>query len=425
MSRKLEVYVGKKLAGILSEHNDIWAFQYVSDWLSDPDCHFLTPNIPLSPEEQVDGSSVRHIQWFFDNLLPEEKAREILARDIGEPIGDAFALLARAGRESAGAITLLPPGMTMPNDSVHLLSDQEISERIRSLPKTPMNRGEHKRMSLAGAQHKMLVVMHDNQLYEPSGQVPSTHILKPEHSDPDYYKHTPRNEWFCMKLAGMCGLNVPEVDIQYFPEPAYLVKRFDRKGEYPNQTRIHTLDGCQLLGIPHIFKYTSSNVGNLLRLADGTRIVGQTRLKLFVWAIFNLFIGNGDAHLKNVSFFIQKSVTSLTPHYDLLSTAIYGEPGAHVNHELSQPMGKARYLGDVTLDDVIKFAAGLGLPERLAKITIERMIKDIVPASESLIEYIESLPPYPSKGGELRVVREIHHKCILEMVRRLKVRVGE
>ncbi|MFT6898260.1 MAG: serine/threonine-protein kinase HipA [Paraglaciecola sp.] len=53
-----------------------------------------------------------------------------------------------------------------------------------------------------------------------------------------------------MTLALQCGLNVPAVDIIYFPEPAYIVQRFDRKGRHPHQQRLHMLDGCQLLGTP-------------------------------------------------------------------------------------------------------------------------------------------------------------------------------
>lgn len=31
-----------------------------------------------------------------------------------------------------------------------------------------------------------------------------------------------------MQLAAACGFNVPEVDMQYIPEPVYLIERFDR-----------------------------------------------------------------------------------------------------------------------------------------------------------------------------------------------------
>ncbi|SFG25413.1 HipA N-terminal domain-containing protein [Neptunomonas qingdaonensis] len=51
----------------------------------------------------------RPVQWFFDNLLPEEGARELLASGAKIDKADAFGLLETFGAESAGAMTLLPP----------------------------------------------------------------------------------------------------------------------------------------------------------------------------------------------------------------------------------------------------------------------------------------------------------------------------
>ncbi|HAS22232.1 MAG TPA: type II toxin-antitoxin system HipA family toxin, partial [Idiomarina loihiensis] len=110
------------------------------------------------------------------------------------------------------------------------LSDKELSQRIQKLPKTQLNNKERKRMSLAGAQHKMLLVIKGKERFEPSGQVPSTHILKPEHSEPGSYWFTVRNEHFVMTLAEKCQLTVPRVAIDYIPEPVYIVERFDRTG---------------------------------------------------------------------------------------------------------------------------------------------------------------------------------------------------
>ena len=50
------------------------------------------------------------MQWFFDNLLPEEEMRSALAREAKVDASDAWGLLAYYGRESAGALTLLAEG---------------------------------------------------------------------------------------------------------------------------------------------------------------------------------------------------------------------------------------------------------------------------------------------------------------------------
>lgn len=57
-----------------------------------------------------------------------------------------------------------------------------------------------KRMSVAGAQHKLPVVYRDDELYEPVGREPSTHILKPDHQSDDYPASV-INEYAMQRLA--------------------------------------------------------------------------------------------------------------------------------------------------------------------------------------------------------------------------------
>jgi serine/threonine-protein kinase HipA len=146
---------------------------------------------------------------------------------------------------------------------VQVLSSEELNSRIKELPDIPLNNKESKRMSIAGAQHKMLIIKDGDTFLEPGGSMPSSHILKPEHSKPDQYWQTVRNEWFVMNLAHELGLNVPSTEVCYFPAAAYIIKRFDRDGDYPNQTRLHALDGCQLLGLSRSVKYIQSNAEQL------------------------------------------------------------------------------------------------------------------------------------------------------------------
>ncbi|SNY56657.1 serine/threonine-protein kinase HipA [Arsukibacterium tuosuense] len=420
MSRTLDVFVDTELVGKLTDQNNIWSFQYHPDWLARKQAHPLSPALPLTADKLTDGASIRPVQWFFDNLLPEEAARELLAQAVKLPQSDVFGLLEAAGAESAGAITLLPQGQTPAAGSLEPLNAEELSARIRALPKTPLNRAERKRMSLAGAQHKMLVVYHDKQLFEPSGFFPSTHILKPEHTSPELYFHTPRNEWFVMKLAAACGLNVPEVDIQYLPEPVYLIERFDRTGQYPNQQRLHVLDGCQLLNLAHTMKYSNSTVNRLKQLADQTRKVGITRLAIFKWAVFNALVGNGDAHLKNLSFFISSDKMVLTPHYDLLSTIIYADIGKHLSENLSQPMGNAITFDELTQADVLAFASELNIAPGLANRELQQLLTAVPKQAAELLQQVQSLPPHPGKAGELRMLRQICRLAIADMVQRLQ-----
>jgi len=418
--RRLVVYINDEIVGELREHNGLWAFEYALDWLSKPNAFPLTPSLLLRQEAHIDTGTKRPVQWFFDNLLPEEKAREVLAKDYKLDKEDAFALLEAIGSESAGAITLLKPDEKLPPGELFPLSDKELSQRIQKLPKTQLNNKERKRMSLAGAQHKMLLVIKGKERFEPSGQVPSTHILKPEHSEPGSYWFTVRNEHFVMTLAEKCQLTVPRVAIDYIPEPVYIVERFDRTGQLPNIKRLHVLDGCQILDISASAKYRASNVTALNSLIAMTRSPAQTATRLFRWALFNFLVGNGDAHLKNLTFSYSLNDCQLMPHYDLLSTAVYANAGEHINEELSQPLGNARNFGQVTREDVLAFAQELRLSKRVAGREADKVCAQIQQQADELIAQIEALPVYEQKAGELQLLRNIRYRCIGEFVAQIR-----
>ncbi len=415
--RELDVYLDPTLVGKLVEESSIWGFEYDAAWL---DWGFgIIPGLPFAAGRQLDGATTRPVQWFFDNLLPEEQARTLLERTAAVEPGDAFSLLRAIGGESAGAFTLLEPGAVLPAGSAAELTQAELNDRIQNLPKLPLNLTERKRMSLAGAQHKMLVIFQDGKLYEPTGQLPSTHILKPEHTDPQVYGFTTRNEWFVMSLASACGLSVPDVHHIYLPAPAYIVKRFDRTGEVPDIHRLHVMDGCQLLGLSFREKYKASTAQNLRKLADSCISPGKTRLAIFKWALFNALVGNGDAHLKNLSFELTRLGFQLMPHYDLLSTTIYARAGQHPLEELSQPMGGATRFGDLRKEHVLQLGLVLGLPEVLSSRYLSVMIKNIVSAADELIAKVDAEPAHSGKAGEMRMLNKIRHMCIQEMIGQL------
>ena len=70
-----------QLVGCLQEENNIWAFNYADEWLSFPEAFDLSPALPRAQKSIKDGSSSRPVQWYFDNLLPEETLREVLAKE--------------------------------------------------------------------------------------------------------------------------------------------------------------------------------------------------------------------------------------------------------------------------------------------------------------------------------------------------------
>lgn len=419
MQRELEVWFRSQRVGVLHDTGAAWSFDYAPDWLRAADGFDLSPALPRAQGRIEDGGSQRPVQWFFDNLLPEEEARALLAREATIPQADAFGLLAWYGAESAGALVLLPPGAPPAGEGLQPLPDAELSKRIRNLPRQSLALGAPKRMSMAGAQHKLAVVVHDGELYEPVGLTPSTHILKPDHVQVEHYPHSVANEWFCMSLAARVGLPVPAVTVRSVPEPVYLVERFDRTGAWPNLLRRHVLDACQLLSLDRAFKYQQSTAETLARLVELSREKALTRQRLFRWAVFNALVGNGDAHLKNLSFFVKSAGISLAPHYDLVSTASYAAPGEWGAAELSLPMGNARRFGELRRSDVLAFGEIIGIPAVVGARLLDELLRQINTRVDALLADVEAGNGFVAHPGESHLLRTIRFGVMRDMQRHL------
>ena len=431
--RSLRASINQTSVGTLQEVAGLWSFQYAADWLASPKSFALSPHLPLTTEPILDGASKRPVQWYFDNLLPEEDQRVLLAGDAQLDAADAFGLLTWYGAESAGSVTLLPPDATPQTvEALRPLPDAALETRIRELPKSPLTHAAIKRMSLAGAQHKLAVVLQDGSLFEPAGATPSTHILKPDHPDKDY-PHSVINEWFVMHLAKRLGLDVPDVHRRYVPSPVYLINRFDRIPADQGWQRRHVIDACQLLGLDRGFKYSQGNMENLAALAHACRSPAVARSRLFGWLVFNVLVGNSDAHLKNLSFLVSHEGVQLAPFYDLLSVTTYDTPafdkkGWHAQTQLAWPILGVRHFSDI--NRALLLAAGASL--NLAKGTAERLLENLrcraVREAEALYAAVEAenahlVHAHPelsaTMAGESRCLRAILHNVFKEMAEQL------
>ncbi|MBB4131770.1 HipA domain-containing protein [Xanthomonas sp. 3075] len=402
--RSLELWLESRRVGELREQGNLWVLAYDQTWRKDG--FDLSPALPRSAGEIVDGGSQRPVQWFFDNLLPEEGGRRLIASDAGIDAADAFGLLQRFGPESAGALTLLRPGQQLPGPALQPLTDAELSTRIRALPRQPLTHDAPKRMSLAGAQHKLAVVLDEGRLWEPVGTAASTHILKPDHEHVDDYPHSAVNAWFCMQLAAACGLPVPQVAVRRVPEPVYLVRRFDRLGDGLQAQRRYALDGCQLLSLDRVYKYQQATSGNLRALERISRMPAATRIALLRWQLFNFLIGNSDAHLKNLSFLRGANGWELAPHYDLLSTSVYKAPDWGLE-ELVFPMGNARRYASIRRNDVAAFGDSIGVPPKLALRHLDELAIAIRRESHAVLQTYEQGATHAVDAGEARLLRQI------------------
>ena len=431
--RSLRASINQQEVGSLQEVAGLWSFQYTPDWLANPKGFALSPHIPLSAQPLLDGASQRPVQWYFDNLLPEEDQRVLLAKDARLDAADAFGLLAWYGAESAGSVTLLPPEAAPQTiELLRPLPDDALQARIRQLPKSPLTHAAIKRMSLAGAQHKLAVVLEDGALFEPAGATPSTHILKPDHPDADY-PHSVINEWFVMRLARRLGLDVPEVHRRYVPSPVYLIDRFDRVAGAQGWQRRHAIDACQLLGLDRSFKYTQGSMDSLAALANACRSPAVARSRLFGWLVFNVLVGNSDAHLKNLSFLVSHEGVQLAPFYDLLSVATYDSPafdksGWPAQTQLAWPILGVRHFSDIRRGLLLEAGVALNLVKGTAERLLENLRSRIVSEAEALYAEVEAenariahaRPELAATmAGESRCVRAISHTVIKEMARQI------
>ncbi|MDP3334581.1 MAG: HipA domain-containing protein [Methylococcaceae bacterium] len=343
---KLDVKANEQKVGSLSQDNDsgLFAFDYAPEWLAQ-DVRF-----PLSPAILLDRGtlSAEHhsaaVRQFFQNLLPEGQALDDAAQANKVSKSNLMGLLIALGQETAGAlvISLSDQLSQLPSKSnKRLLSREELSTRIRSRPDDAFTVWDGKvRLSIAGHQDKIAVLEENDQWYLVDGEgLASTHILKP---DPlrSRLQHMTSNELACMRLAQAIGLSTAEIRLEWVPEPVVLIKRFDRTINGNRIRRLHCIDGCQALGLGVSMKYERPYGDNrdVQHIRDGASLpklfalVAQAsakpaadRLALLRWAIFQVLIGNTDAHGKNLSFFMDTGGLSLTPAYDLVCCLLYAD----------------------------------------------------------------------------------------------------
>jgi len=438
-ARQLEVLVSDRLIGHLREENDLWQFEYDSAWRESPQAFDLSPALSRGQALHADGATNRPVQWYFDNLLPEDSLREVIAKD-------AFGLLAYFGAESAGSLVLRNPARSLlAEHGLKPLSLEVLNQRILNLPNASLTKDAPKRMSLAGAQHKMLVVLQGGELFEPLPATPSTHILKPNHQSSDYSASV-MNEFFTMRLARAVGLEVPAVHRLYAPQPVYIVERFDRVrvsdgGAAPDAVqRRHVIDTCQLLNKARTFKYTAASLQTLADAIQHCRYKAATRLRLYQWVVFNVLVGNGDNHIKNISFTVDSEGINLAPAYDLLCTAVYettalaNEKAHWPRSQLALSLNDAATFADVTPDHIFKAAGILGLNRSTAARELDRLLRTVLPEANKLVAEIEAsiaedaaASPDPEAArahiaGELRLLRAVRHIVLADMHRRLSQR---
>jgi HipA N-terminal domain len=365
MIKSLTVWWDSARVGLLRiDDNGDLEFVYDPDWVGDP----ARPAVSISLPKRLESFNRRETRPFFAGLLPEEAQRDAVAHALGVSRANDFRLLERLGGDVAGALTLWPEGEAPPQPrgvaATEPLTDDRLLQVLARLPARPMLAGEEGlRLSLAGAQQKLPVVLVNGRVALPAPGQPSTHILKPAI---ERLPGTTENEAMAMRLAAALGLRVAPVEPRRTGDRTYLlVERYDRDvGADGSIHRLHQEDFCQALGVAPERKYASEggpifrDCFNLVRRACATP--APAVLRLVDAAIYNVLVGNADAHGKNYSLLYGAGGIDFAPLYDLLCTAAY--PDVHV--KLAMKVGKRSTLEEFTPDTWDDFAKeiGVGVP---------------------------------------------------------------
>ena len=364
---RLAVLWGERLAGELAlDRNGAMRFTYAGSWLRDPQALPISYSLPLQAEPFED----RACKPFFENLLPEEWQREAAARALGISSGNPFRLLKALGGDTAGALTFRPDDQALSIGSIANtpapLDNAELAALFDRIAQRPMLAGEGPRYSLAGAQSKLPVVLIDNRMALASPGEATTYIIKPE---PERFPGLAANEAFCLTLAKSIGLNAAEAEWRSIGGRAFLlVSRYDRITESGTTRRLHQEDFAQALGVLSSKKYASDG-GPVFRdcfdLVRRAATDPETEiLKLIDAALFNLVIGNADAHAKNFSLMRRDSgEVALAPLYDLVSTVVWPE----LSNRFAMKYGGARTLEDMSIGSVERFAADAGVDFQIVR----------------------------------------------------------
>lgn len=392
----------KKIGRLWLDQQKKFNFEYSEAWLLDQENFPISISLPLKKEPYKNDAS----RPYFSNLLPEEKIRKVVSEKFGLSEANDFGLLQAIGGDCAGAVSLLleDDGAHPPNDTYQKLGSEELEKIIDNLPERPLLAGEDGlRLSLAGAQNKVPLYFEKDVFFLPKGRLPSSHILKPASSR---FPNTIENEAFCMRLAEKVGLSVPKVHVwRGQKQNAYVIERYDRvKSEASNKVlRIHQEDFCQALSCDASQKYQAEGgpgFKECFALADKFQLPVNDKKALISWAIFNLLIGNVDAHAKNVSLLITHEGFCLAPFYDLMCTTVYPT----LTKKLAMKIGTAYDSNGVSKRHWIEFSQVAGIKDKIVFDECLRLAEALPVQGEKLLK------EFSAEYGQVGLLSEICEK---------------
>ncbi len=338
---------------------------------------------------------------WFDGLLPEGDRRTRLAARFGLRSEDTFGLLGEIGWECAGAIAVLPEGRSPASGSYQPIDDAGVAERLDALPSIDLDPDDAIRMSLGGAQDKLLLARIAQGWALPIDGAPSTHILKPE---PDLWPGLAAAEVWALLVANAATYaSAAELSTDLGVRPVIVVTRYDRQHPGDRIVRIHQEDLCQALGLPVGLKYARPGHPEDPSLARLARILVERAvdppaelIRLLEQVAASVALRNADSHAKNLSILHVGNAVRLAPLYDVAPTIAF----LPRQTTLGLSIGGKFKLTDIGSEHLVAEAKSWGIPERDATETIGAVAAAMIDAVE---EANDLYPSVPKSARELAI----------------------
>ena len=337
--------------GAIHRRDAFTKFVFDRDYWDRPDRAVLGRWFEEHPRKQP--RATKWVPAWFSNLLPEGRLRELIAREQGVDTNREIDLLVRIGGDLSGAVQVVTDPGAYIDDGFEAPADVPVSA-----PRFP----GRLRFSLAGVGLKFSMRQEGDRLVLPAHGEGGDWIVKTPGGG---YPGLVANEAAMMRLASEVGIEVPEVHVRHrdqvdelgegaWPsdeEEAYVVRRFDRS---PGG-RIHIEDFAQVLGR---FGAGEGKYRSTVETVAAIAYRGRDRASLREMvrrSVFNLLVGNGDAHLKNWSLiYPDRRVARLSPAYDLVCTAAYPNQA-----DLGLPFFGAARLSEISRGHFARLQAAL------------------------------------------------------------------
>lgn len=375
--------------GTLSGERDRFDFAAHSEGLDRFGLGSMVLSIAVPLFRSPRDTSLGQRRTFFEEVLAEGGVRRTLAENSRLDSDNTIGLLARYGRDTAGALQIWneddPEEPRSPE--ARQVSDADVRTMFREVKRAPLgNSGRRRVSSLAGMQDKVLLVRTDDGWAEPLDGYPSTHIVKPLNPQ------TPSlifDEEYGSRFVRALGLATFTTAIESFDGVnALVIERFDRDGD---GARIHQEDFNQALGYIGDRKYENPPETDRLRAIAKVlkRFASDDDLQnLLRMAALSVLIGNYDMHGKNIALLHgAENEVDLAPMYDVI-------PSGHleVTPEFALAVNGKRRVEEVGLVDVVEEGRSWGLRNA------ERIVEE---TAEVVVATADRERPHPGAHGGL------------------------